>query len=299
MPQEVETPGLAAVQANSRKYTILPLRITNDAQSAALAALSTGRTAEEAHHSHPQTNMPFTTTEESERQRAALVALNDVAKQALAVNKKRESALQQLARAIVAEDADALTAALEEAAAAELAPANLQMGRLLLAEIQASVSDLQHVAQDAGLDRQLGLGLDRQLGQDMASDSGQFVSDSDAFARVQLAASEAFDRAQNSAREAFERAQQAAREAFERDQHTYLQEFERSVQLAARQGSEVKLRRRRSVSIDIGVRNTLYGRSHSTLLGRMDSTDFEILSEVNRKFLQPPCIDEQEVTELP
>ena len=113
--------------------------------------------------------MLVTNQSDKDRQLPKILKLNETIKQTLEVHAKRESALQQLARAMAAKDAGALTAALSVAEKADVAPANLQKGREALAAAQAARGDRQQVL--------------------------------DAFTEAQRVASEAFDRAQQLAKD--------------------------------------------------------------------------------------------------
>ena len=94
------------------------------------------KTAQEAHDILAQLDVPATNQSDKERQLPQILKLNETIKQTLEVHTERESALQQLARAIVAKDASTLTAALSVAEKADVAPANLQKGREALAANQ-------------------------------------------------------------------------------------------------------------------------------------------------------------------
>jgi len=104
-----------------------------------------GKSAQEAHDILAQPDVLVTNQSDKERQLPKILKLNETIKQTLEVHAKREAALQQLARAMAAKDASALTAALSVAEKADVAPANLQKGREALAAAKAASDQRQNV----------------------------------------------------------------------------------------------------------------------------------------------------------
>ena len=167
--QDASTSGLATASEERRRYTIVPLHNASAKLSETLIDMWTGKTAQEAHDILALPDVLVTNQSDKERQLPKILMLNETIKQTLEVHTERESALQQLARAMVAKDASTLTAALSVAEKADVAPANLQKGREALAAIQSAPGDRQEVL--------------------------------DAFTEAQRVAREAFDRAQQLAKD--------------------------------------------------------------------------------------------------
>ena len=167
--QDASTSGLATAPEKKRRYTIVPLHNASAKLSETLIDMWTGKSAQEAHDILALPDVFVTNQSDKERQLPKILMLNETIKQTLEVHTERESALQQLARAMVAKDASTLTAALSVAEKADVAPANLQKGREALAAIQSAPGDRQEVL--------------------------------DAFTEAQRVAREAFDRAQQFARD--------------------------------------------------------------------------------------------------
>ena len=121
----------------------MPARMRSSSTSSAkvsetLVDMWAGKSAQEAHDILAQPDVLVTNQSDKERQLPKILKLNETIKQTLEVHAKREAALQQLARAMAAKDARALTAALSVAEKADVAPANLQKGREALAAAQAA-----------------------------------------------------------------------------------------------------------------------------------------------------------------
>jgi len=106
-----------------------------------------GKSAQEAHDILAQPDVLVTNQSDKERQLPKILKLNETIKQTLEVHAKREAALQQLARAMAAKDASALTAALSVAGEGRQTwcPRNLQKGSEALAAAQAARRDRQQV----------------------------------------------------------------------------------------------------------------------------------------------------------
>ena len=143
--QDASTSGLATASEEKRRYTIVPLHNASAKVSETLIDMWTGKSAQEAHDILAQPDVLVTNQSDKERQLPKILKLNETIKQTLEVHTERESALQQLARAMVAKDASTLTAALLVAEKADVAPANLQKGREALAAIQSAPGDRQEV----------------------------------------------------------------------------------------------------------------------------------------------------------
>ena len=167
--QDASTSGIATASEEKRRYTIVPLHNASAKVSETLIDMWIGKGAQEAHDILAQPDVLVTNQSDKERQLPKILKLNETIKQTLEVHTERESALQQLASAMVAKDASTLTTALSVAEKADVAPANLQKGREALAAIQSAPGDRQEVL--------------------------------DAFTEAQRVAREAFDRAQQFARD--------------------------------------------------------------------------------------------------
>ena len=167
--QDASTSGLATASEGRRRYTIVPLHNASAKVSETLVDMWAGKSAQEAHDILAQPDVLVTNQSDKERQLPKVLKLNETIKKALEAHAKREAALQQLARAMAAKDASAITAALPAAEAAEVAPANLQTAREALAGAHLAHGERRQVL--------------------------------DAFTDAQRAASEAFDRAQQLAKD--------------------------------------------------------------------------------------------------
>ena len=143
--QEASVSGLATASEEKRRYTIVPLHNASAKVSETLIYMWTDKTAQEAHNILALPDVLVTNQSDKERQLPKILKLNETIKQTLEVHSGCESALQQLARAMVAKDASTLTAALSVAEKADVAPANLQKGREALAAVQAAPGDRQQV----------------------------------------------------------------------------------------------------------------------------------------------------------
>ena len=143
--QEASISGLVTASEEKRRYTIVPLHNASAKVSETLIDMWTDKTAQEAHNILALPDVLVTNQSDKERQLPKILKLNETIKQTLEVHTGRESALQQLARAMEAKDASTLTAALSVAEKADVAPANLQKGREALAALQAASGDRQQV----------------------------------------------------------------------------------------------------------------------------------------------------------
>ena len=167
--QDGSTSGLATASEEKRRYTIVPLHNASAKVSETLVDMWAGKSAQEAHDILAQPDVLVTNNSDKERQLPKILKLSQTVKQTLEAHANRESALQQLVRAMVAKDAAELTKALSVAEKADVAPANLQKGRDALTATDVARSQRQKVL--------------------------------DSFAEAERVASESFDRAQQLAEE--------------------------------------------------------------------------------------------------
>ena len=166
--QDASTAALATACEEKRRYTIVPLQRVRDGVGDARRHVGR-RSAQETYDILAQLDVLVTNHSDKERQLPKILKLSETIKQAIERHAKRASSLQQIAQAVAARDASALTVALSLAERADLARANLRKGREALALAATACGDRQRVL--------------------------------DAFTEAQQVASEAFDRAQQLAKD--------------------------------------------------------------------------------------------------
>lgn len=145
--QDASASGLATASQQKRRYTIIPLHNASAKLSETLVDMWAGKSAQEAHDILAQPDVLVTNQSDKERQLPKILKLNQTTQQIIVAHTKRESALQELVRAMAAKDGSALTAAVSDAEKADVAPTNLDMGRMVLAAIQVAQRDRQQVLQ--------------------------------------------------------------------------------------------------------------------------------------------------------
>lgn len=179
-----ETSGLRAAPDCAPRCTVVPLDGGGEAEE--LVVTWAARSAQQAHEVLAGPEMRVTHQSDKEGHLLKLRFLEETARAALAAHLRRDGAAQLLARAMAAKDLVALEGAIEAAVAADMAQANVRLGR------EAAYA----IASAGGNRRRVMIG----------------------FAKAQRAArqeAEAAERTRHAALEAVERAWQVASEAAE------------------------------------------------------------------------------------